>query len=97
MECLLCKQEDLGSNLQHHVAGIAVQDAREARHVGMLAVEAACWQPWRDSLGSLRVEGIGWHIHSPSLPWAGLDLSGCTLAQPTLGDLLCQLHLLTGE
>lgn len=41
MECLLCKHEDLGLNLQHHVTGIAVQDAREAGHIGMLAVEAA--------------------------------------------------------
>lgn len=34
--------------------GIAVQGAREAGHMGMLAMEAACWQLWRDSLGSLR-------------------------------------------
>lgn len=72
VECLLCKQEDLGLNLQHHVAGIAVQDAREARHVGMLAVEAAYWQPWRDSLGSLRVEstdGTSILRHCPGQAW----------------------------
>lgn len=59
----------------------------------MFAVEAACWQNKLECCpGSLEgtiaqgpwAEGTGW----VTLLWAGLDLSGHTLAHPILGDLL---------